>query len=112
MWSNKCSVERGSGKDTEWCFCTPEQKWHPEMINTYKYEKDIQVMVWAVFWDNRRIGIYIIDWDFESKKHRYSANSYLEVLDTEVALVYSKLDPGYIFIQDNASIHTAYKVKA
>ena len=65
-------------------------------------------MVWAVFWDDRRIGAYIMDWDFESKKHRYSANSYIKVLNEEVALNYP--GPGYIFMQDNASIYTARKV--
>ena len=77
MWSDECSVERGSGKDTEWCFRTPEQKWHPEMIDTYKCGKDIRVMVWAAFWDDGRTGAYIMDRDFESKKHGYSANSYI-----------------------------------
>jgi hypothetical protein len=52
-----------------------------------------------------------MDHDFESKKHRYSANSYLEILDVEVALIYVNLDLGYIFIQDNASIHRAHKVR-
>jgi hypothetical protein len=32
-------------------------------------------------------------------------------LNAEVAPIYSKLDKGYEFIQDNASIHTAGKVK-
>jgi hypothetical protein len=35
----------------------------------------------------------------------------LEVLDAEVAPIYATLDPGYVFMQDNASIHTARKVK-
>jgi len=37
--------------------------------------------------------------------------SYLEVLNVEVAPIYGTLDPGYIFMQDNALIHTAHKVK-
>jgi len=51
-----------------------------------------------------------MDCDFESKKHKYSANSYLEVLNVEVELAYANLDKGYIFMQDNASIHTTIKV--
>ena len=109
MWSDECSVERGAGKDTTWCFRTLEQKWKPEYIETYHCGKGIRVMVWAAFWDDGRTGAYLMDRDFESKKHRYSANSYLEVLDSEVASNYP--GPGYIFMQDNASIHTAKKVK-
>jgi hypothetical protein len=71
----------------------------------------MKVMVWGCFWDLRRSKLYIMDRDFESKKHRYSAESYLEVLDAEVAPIYSTLDKGYEFMQDNASIYTAKKVK-
>jgi len=54
----------------------------------------------------------VLNRDFESKKHRYLANSYLKVLNAQVALDYEMLnDPRYIFIQDNAPIHTAYKVR-
>ena len=111
MWSDECSVERGAGKEQEWCFRTPAQKWERKMIQTYKCGKDIRVMVWGCFWDTGRTGLYLMDRDFESKKHRYSANSYLEVLDAMVAPAMQRLnDPGYIFMQDNASIHTALTV--
>ena len=52
-----------------------------------------------------------MDCNFESLKHSYSVNFYLEVLNTKVDLWYQKLDSGYVFIQDNASIYTAKKVK-
>ena len=52
-----------------------------------------------------------MDRDFESKKYGYSANSYIEVLDAEVKLAFDIFDPGYLFIQDNASIYTAHKVR-
>ena len=52
-----------------------------------------------------------MDRDFESVKHRYSIELYLEVLEAEVYPIYSILDPGYEFMQDNASIYTAIKVK-
>jgi len=111
-WSDECSCERGRGKRSEWVFRTPAQKWHREMVQTYGTNKNMKVMVWAAFWDNGRSKLYIMDRDFESKKHVYSANSYLEVLDAEVAPIFSQLEPGYKFMQDNASIHTARKVKA
>jgi hypothetical protein len=63
------------------------------------------------FWDIGGSFLYIMDCDFESAKHGYSAASYLEVLEVEVAPIYSALPPGYIFMQDNASIYTAYKVR-
>jgi hypothetical protein len=82
------------------------------MVQTYGTNKNMKVMVWGAFWDTGRTNLYIMDRDFESKKHGYSANSYLEVLDAEVAPAFEELDDGYEFMQDNASIHTARKVKA
>ena len=52
--------------------------------------------------------MYILDRDFEAKKHSYTTNSYIKVLDIELAR-HHRL--GLIFIQNNASIHIAQKVK-
>jgi hypothetical protein len=88
MWSDKCSAERGQGKKQEWCWRTSEQKWNPEMITTYKSGKDIKVMVWGCFWGTEegteRSELYILNCDFESKKHGYLAVSYLEVLEDQI----------------------------
>lgn len=115
VWSDECSVERGRGKRDEWCFRTPAQKWQPEMVQTYGTGKNMKTMVWAAFWDNGRTKLYIMDRNFKSKKHRYSANSYLEVLDAGVDPAFESFGDeadAYRFMQDNASIHTARKVKA
>ena len=39
-----------------------------------------------------------MDHDFESKKYKYNVESYLEVLNIEVELVYKVLNLGYTFI--------------
>jgi hypothetical protein len=49
----------------------------------------MKVIVWGAFGGTGRSNIYIIDRDFESKKHGYSAASYLEVLDAEVAPIFA-----------------------
>ena len=81
------------------------------MVQTYGTNKNMKVIVQGSFWDLGRSNLYIIDRDFESKKYRYSVNSYLEVLNAEVAPIFEDLEPGYEFIQDNASIHRAFKVR-
>ena len=112
MWSDECSAERGKGKEQEWCFGSPANKWKPQFVTTYQKGKDIRVMVWACFWyENgtiQRSDLYVMDRDFESKKHGYSAQSYLEVLDNNLPFCWS---PGLLFMQDNATIHTANTVK-
>ena len=85
MWSDECLVERGSGKQNTWVFGLHTDKWKPNMVDTYKTGKDIKVMVWACFWGGGRTSLYLMDRDFESKKHSYSANSYIEVLDAQMA---------------------------
>jgi hypothetical protein len=91
----------------EWVFGVRDDKWRPSHVITYKKGKDLRVMVWAAFWGTRRTLLYIIDRDFESKKYRYSANSYIKVLDTHAQYI----DNDLVFIQDNTSIHTAHKVR-
>jgi transposase len=44
--------------------------------------------------------------DFESKKHGYSATSYIEILEEIVRIIY---EPGMVFMQDNVPIHKAKK---
>jgi len=112
MWSDECSAERGKGGAQEWCFRTAScDKWAPAMVTTYKKARDISVMVWACFWFVAgkicRSDLYIMDRDFESKKHGYSAKSYLEVLEDQMPRCWQ---PGLIFMQDNASIHKSHTV--
>jgi hypothetical protein len=62
-----------------------------------------------MFWgDGKRSELYIMDRDFEAKKHSYSTNSYIEVLDTILPGYY--IDDLY-FMQDNAPIYIVNKVK-
>ena len=66
-------------------------------------------MVSAVFWGNgERSDLLILERDFESKKNRYSANSYLTLLEE---LILPNYTDDFIFMQDNTPIHTAKKVK-
>ena len=66
-------------------------------------------MVSAAFWgDRQRSDLLILERDFESKKHGYTANSYLALLED---LVVPNYTDDLIFIKDNALIHIAKKVK-
>ena len=110
MQSDKCLAEQGQGKLIKQVFGIPADKWKLEIVTTYKKGKDICIIVQAAFWGNgKRCPLYIIDWDFESEKHGYSAKSYIKVLDAQVRQFYTD---DLVFIQDNASIYTAQTVKA
>ena len=68
------------------------------MVQVYDCKKNMKVMVWGCFWDDSRTILYITDRNFESKKYRYSAESYLEVLNAEVEPAYEELSLGYTFM--------------
>ena len=107
MWSDECSVEKGSGKQREWVFRFPQEKWSKEMIQPFPKGKGVSVMVWAAFWGEGRSDLYRLARDFEAKKMGYSANSYIKVLEDNLL---SHWEPGLIFMQNNAPIHTAKQV--
>ncbi len=77
------------------------------MIQPYKKGHDFSIMVWACFWGLERSNLYALERDFEAKKHGYSARSYINVLEDNLPGIYQ---PGLIFMQDNAPIHTAKAV--
>jgi len=60
--------------------------------------------MWACFWNLERSNLYALERDFEAKKHRYFAKSYLNIFDDNLLNVYQS---SLIFMQDNAPIHTA-----
>jgi len=107
IWSDECSIVRGSGKERAWVFRTPSQKWEKQMIEPTPKGKGVSVMVWAAFSGaGGRSELIILDRDFESKKHGYSANSYIDVLEEAIPTLW---EPGFYFMQDNAPIHKAKK---
>jgi len=109
MWSDECSVEQGKGGEIVWVWGHSKDKWKPEMVETYKKGKGMSIIVSAAFWGyGERSDLLILERDFDSKKNRYSANSYLALLEE---LVVPNYTDGLIFIQDNILIYTAKKVK-
>jgi transposase len=109
IWTDECSLERGVGARRTWCFRTPQQKWQKEMVEPFSKGKDISVMIWGAIYGEGRSDVVIMDRDPDSAKSGYTANSYIAVLEDQIPRCY---EPGRIFMQDNARIHTAKKVMA
>ena len=108
IWSDECSVERGTGRDPVWVFRYPNEKWNKEMINPYKKGKGVSVMVWAAFWSRERSNLHRMVRDMDSRRQGYSAASYIDVLEENIPQIW---EPGLLFMQDNAPIHTAHAVR-
>ena len=107
IWSDECSVERGKGRPREWVFRKPKEQWDKDKISTYKTGKETRVMIWGAFNGTRRSMVARMAPDPASPREGVSANSYLAVLDNNLVDFYQ---PGLIFMQDGASIHTAHRV--
>ena len=75
---------------------------------TVRQRQGGQVYGMGGFWRRERSDLYKLARDFEAKKMGYSANSYLELLNDNLLGIW---EPSLIFMQDNALIHTAKKVK-
>jgi len=84
LFSDVCSAERGKGKTYERAFGTLAQKWYPDKVYTYRTGKNLKVMVGTTIWLREKSNLFIIDKDFKSKTHGYSANYYLEVLENQI----------------------------
>ena len=107
IWSDECSVERGSGKQRKWVFCLPQEKWNKNIIHEAKKGQDISVMVWAAFWEAEQSELYELKQNFEIKKQSYSANFYIQILKNNLLGIW---ESDFIFMQNNTLIHSAHRV--
>jgi hypothetical protein len=78
------------------------------MIQTYTKGKACTVMVWAAFCGFRRSQLVYMPGDSEAKRGGVTSAVYLEVLEDELPTLW---ELGLIFMQDDASIHTARLIK-
>lgn len=109
IWSDECSVEVRSGHRDKWCLRLNlhGEKWKKKYIQP-KEGKGARIMAWAAFWGENHSDLLRLERDFEAKKKGYFAQSYLWILEE---MLPSLWEPGLIFMQDNAPIHSPKKVK-
>lgn len=65
-------------------------------------------MIWGAIWIGGRSDLIFMERDEAAPRQGYSAKSYIQVLDDQIERIYQ---PGMIFQQDNAGIHTAGEVQ-
>ncbi len=108
IWSNETFVTRRSDKTSEWVFETRKQKWDRNKVMKIFNKKIFFIMIWEAFWDSERSNLYLLDRDFEFKKHDYLAVFYLQILKYNLTDIWKS---ELMFMQNNASIHRVRKLK-
>jgi hypothetical protein len=112
-FSDECSVQKGAGHNTEWCFRCPWDKWKREMVTEVGNGRKPAHMVWASVWldergQPRRSKLIIMARDPDAPKGGYSTKSYIEALTKGLLPHYRR---SQLFMQDNAGIHTSKAAK-
>ena len=113
-FSDKCSVQKGSGQNKEWCFRYPDKKWKPKIITEVSTSRPPAQMVWGAIWLDkrgrpRRSPLVIMERDPDAPRNGYTARSYIAALEEGLLPHYRQ---SQLFMQDNARIHTSHAVRA
>lgn len=74
------------------------------MIQPCNKSKAPTIMVWGAFLGTKRSNLIRMRRDEESRARGYTAASYLGVLEDQILTIW---EPGLVFMQDNARVHTA-----
>lgn len=102
IFSDECSLERGSGKRQEWVWCFDGHRLDYDKVLMHLSGKDLTLMLWAAIWTEGRSNVGFMKRDPQAQHGGYSARSYTWVLDEEMP---EEVSQGYLFQQDNAPIH-------
>lgn len=109
FFCDECSVQKGSGNNTERCFHFPWEKWKKEMITGVATGKQPAQMVWGCIWIDergrgRRSPLVIMERSNDALRRGYNSQSYIRALTRGLLPHWRR---SYLFVQDNASIHTS-----
>ena len=104
IFTDECSLERGSGKRPTWIWCYKGHRLDKDKVAMYEKGKDISIMIWGGIWLADRSNIQFLRRDEDAARGGYTARSYVEILEEQIPQIYSL---GMVWQQDNASIHTA-----
>ena len=79
------------------------------MIQFYNKDKNKSVMIWACFEDdNQKSDLVFMSDDSDVKQEKITSAVYLKVLEKQMPTLW---ESGLIYMQDEASIHTACIIK-
>ena len=107
-WSDECSIERGKGVKPDWVFRRPREGLFPWAVQPKARGTRHSIMFWAAFGFGIRSDLVVCEGDPKAAHRGFTARKYRDLLQEHLGTV---LDHDSIFMQDNASIHTAHIVR-
>lgn len=103
VWSDECSVERGSDPRQIWVFQEPAEKWLEECIRPKPKAREISVMVGGCFWGRNRGPLVCLDRSITKTVYLRLLRRYLIPV---LCMVQDTLG-NPCFQPDNAPVHKA-----
>lgn len=107
-WSDECTVERGVGIKPGWTFTQPRDQLLEGDVHVKPCGKGLEQMFWAAFGESACTGLVPLDGDPESQCGGITG-SIIESLYQ--SFLPDFLQPGDIFMHDNAPVHIAHVVQ-
>lgn len=102
-------VERGIGVKPIWTFSRPQDQLREKDIHATPCGKGIKQMFWAAFGEQMRTGLVPLNGDLESKRGGVTG-AIINILYQ--SFLPDLLQPGDVFMHNNAPVHTAGAVQA
>ena len=104
IWTDECSVERGAGVQPIWTWNTPTEQLQKSDVHAVRTGKGIKKMFWAGFTHDRQTGLVPLDGDPMSRRGGVTSSI---IYDLYQSFLPGFVQPGNIFMHDNAPVHTA-----
>ena len=102
-------VEKGIGVKPIWTFTRSQDQLHEKDSHARPCGKGIKQMFWAAFGEQMHAGLIPLGGDLESKRGGVTG-AIISILCQ--SFLPDLLQPGDIFIHDNAPVHTAGAIRA
>ncbi|KAJ0128639.1 putative integral membrane protein [Fusarium oxysporum f. sp. albedinis] len=101
-WSDECMVRRGQGVRPIWTFLSPREALRVQDVSEARRQGAVRQMFWAAFGHGSRTPLVPLVGNINA----------IGIYDLYSVILPWFLQPGDIFMHDNASVHTARVVKA
>lgn len=99
VWSDESTVERGAGVQPQWTFARPRDQLEAHDVIQIA-PKGVSQMCWAAFRYRDQTGLVPLD----GRVNRWV------IYDLYASYLPDFIEPGDIFMQDNAPVHTAHVI--